>query len=411
MTRRDLLRHRGLRALLAAEIVSTTGTQMTWVALPWFVLTTTGSAARMSVVLATEAAAVGLLGLWGGAIAARMGSRRTMLVCDLVRAPLMAAIPVLHVLGLLRFPLLLVLVFAYGAFIAPYFGSQRAIVPDLVGEDPGLLGEATALLQAATRSTLVLGPPLAGVLIGVIGATTLLFVDAATFLVSFALVGLFVRPAVRARAERAEDRSVLAGLRFLRRERLLRVWTVAIVGIDVWWTVLFASLPVLVLTRYDGDARILGWLYGGFGAGCLVGSVFAFRFVRSADPLLLASTAILAQAAPIWLLPLPVPAGVLVGALFLSGLFNPIVNAPMGSVMLLRTPVVLRASAGSVPICLTAVLTPVALIAAGPLLGTVGARPVLLAAAAGQMAAVLLFSWAGLRERSRTRARAEPLAA
>jgi hypothetical protein len=192
-------------------------------------------------------------------------------------------------------------------------------------------------------------------------------------------------------------------VRFLRGEPLLRVWTVAIVGIDVCWNVLFAALPVLVLTRYGGHAAVLGWLFGGFGAGCLLGSVVAFRIVRSADALLLASTAILAQAAPIMLLPLPVPAGVLVGALAVSGLFNPIVNAPMGSVMLMRTPRVLRASAGSVTVCLTAVLTPAALMASGPALATVGARPVLLVAVVGQMLAVLLFAWAGLRERARTR--------
>ena len=118
------------------------------------------------------------------------------------------------------------------------------------------------------------------------------------------------------------------------------------------WNVLFASLPVLVLTHYGGRPELLGWLFGGFGAGCLAGSAVAFRIVGAADKLLLAAVAILAQMAPLWLLPLPVPAAVLVGAMALSGLFNPIVNAPMGAVMLTRTPAALRASAGSVPIVL-----------------------------------------------------------
>lgn len=48
----SVLRSTALRALLAAEVISTTGAQMTWVALPWFVLLTTGSATRMSVVMA-----------------------------------------------------------------------------------------------------------------------------------------------------------------------------------------------------------------------------------------------------------------------------------------------------------------------------------------------------------------------
>ena len=64
---------------------------MTWVALPWFVLTTTESAARMSIVLAVEAGAVAVEDL-GGGLATRLGARQTMLICDGVRAPLMAAI-------------------------------------------------------------------------------------------------------------------------------------------------------------------------------------------------------------------------------------------------------------------------------------------------------------------------------
>jgi hypothetical protein len=58
---RSLLRARGLRPLLAAQIVSGVGSQMTFLALPWFVLVTTGSAARMGVVLGVELLPVALL--------------------------------------------------------------------------------------------------------------------------------------------------------------------------------------------------------------------------------------------------------------------------------------------------------------------------------------------------------------
>src|ERR1700716_869792 len=51
MSRGEILRHRPLRALLAAEVISTTGSQMTWLALPWFVLTTTHSPARIASVM------------------------------------------------------------------------------------------------------------------------------------------------------------------------------------------------------------------------------------------------------------------------------------------------------------------------------------------------------------------------
>jgi hypothetical protein len=88
-----LLQDRRVSALLAAEVVSSIGTQMTWLALPWFVLTTTGSPQRMTYVIIAEVVPLAVFGFAGGAIADRLGNRRTMLVCDLARVPLMAAIP------------------------------------------------------------------------------------------------------------------------------------------------------------------------------------------------------------------------------------------------------------------------------------------------------------------------------
>jgi MFS family permease len=77
-----LLQARGLRPLLAAELVSSLGSQMTFLALPWFVLVTTGSATRMGVVLGVELIPIGLFGIPSGAVVARLGARRTMILCD-----------------------------------------------------------------------------------------------------------------------------------------------------------------------------------------------------------------------------------------------------------------------------------------------------------------------------------------
>src|SRR5919197_1148798 len=235
MTTAAVLRNRALLALLGREAISLAGSQMTWVALPWFVLTTTGSATRMAIVVAVEAAALGIVGFAAGNLAARLGPRRTMLIADAARAPLMAAIPALHLLDLLSLPLLLVIVFVVGAFGTPSFASKAAIVPAIVGEDEGAVAEANALLQIATRVPLILGPVLAGVLIGFIGATNVLIVDAATFVVGFLLLAAFVRVGDRVE-ETDEARGLSAGIRFLLGDRLLRPWAIAIVVGDVGWT-------------------------------------------------------------------------------------------------------------------------------------------------------------------------------
>ena len=292
----SLLRDRRLSALLGAEVISSLGTQMTWLALPWFVLRTTGSPQRMTWVLIAEIVPIALLGFWGGAIAARLGTRRTMLICDLARVPLLGAIPLLHGLGLLPFPVLLALVAASGIFIAPYNGVQRAVVPELVGEEHGDVATATALFQAANRLTILLGPA-RRVLIAVIGASNVLYVDAASYLVSFLLL---LGSCTHRGAGQEDERGVLAGVRFLFTDRLLRMWMPALTLLDVCWTLFFASLPVLVVTKYGADPHILGWLFGALGGGALVGALVALRIVRRVAPLALTAVAFPCQMAAMW---------------------------------------------------------------------------------------------------------------
>jgi MFS family permease len=398
----NVIRNRGLVGVLAREIVSLTGSQMTWVALPWFVLTTSGSPTRMTVVLAVEAAAVAIGGL-GGSLATKLGPRRTMLIADGVRAPLMAAIPVLHLADALSFPLLLALVAAVGVFATPSYASKSALLPDLVGEDEVRLGKANALLQTANRVTGILGPPLAGVLIGVFGATEVLLIDAATFVVGFALVAALV-PSSHAHddAER-EERGVRAVLRFIARDPLLRPWTAAFVIGDVAWLALFAATPVLVVDRFGEQPEIVGWIFAGFGIGAVLGNVVAFRILGSVDRLLLASLGEIGMAIPLWLFVFHVPPALLVAAMAAAGFANGLVNAPLHAIVQLRTPRHLRTGFYSVAITGTMVLGPIALVGTGPALEFVGVDPTLALIVGVDTLAVIAFAAAGLRFRASKR--------
>jgi MFS family permease len=398
------LRDKRISALLIAEVVSSLGTQMTWLALPWFVLRTSGSPQRMTWVIIAEILPVAVLGFWGGAIAARIGTRRTMLVCDLARAPLLAAIPFLHELGALSLPLLLALVAASGAFLAPYFGVQRAVVPELVGEEHADVARLTALFQAANRLTIFLGPPAAGVLIGTIGTARILYVDAATYLVSFALVGLFVHPpAVRLPQD---ERGVLAGVRFLLRDRLLRVWTPAFTALDVGWQLLFASLPVLVVRHYGANPHVLGWLFGGLGGGALAGALVALHVAPKLEPLTLGPAAFVFQMAAMWVLAIPAPWFVPLSAMVAGGFCMSLVNAPMQALVMLRIPRHLRPQAIASFGVFQCIGAPIGLLLAGVSLTHFDARAVLAAVLALQTVAIATIVTAAIAERSTLRAAA-----
>jgi MFS family permease len=393
-----MLRDRRLLALLVAETISTTGSQMTWLALPWFVLTTTGSAGRMVVVLAAEAAGVIVAGLPGGALLTRLGSRRTMMLADAVRFPLTLLIPVLHWSGALSFPVLLVLVFGIGALASPYFSAQRAIVPDLTGEDERTVSKANAYLQTAQRVTMLLGPASAGFLIAWFGAPSVIVIDAATFIVSFALVAGFVR-SVRA-VPPPEDRGrFLDGLRFFVRDPLLRGWSVGFIAGDAAWMAFFAAVPVLVVADYGADPRIAGWIFASFGVGAVLGNFGSMRLHDRADGLLLIGTLVYGQALPLWALVFHLPPLAISATLFVSGIFNGLVNPSIHALFTLRAPAEIRARVLGALGTVLMLSSPLGLAVSGPVLSTAGAHPVLIGFAAVQTAAMTLVSVVSLRAR------------
>lgn len=397
-SRPPVLRSLGLRALLAAETISTTGSQMTWLALPWFVLTTTGSAARMSIVVAAEAAAYAVFGIPSGSVIARLGARRTMIIADGLRAPVMLLVPMLHWAGLLSYPLLVIFAAVIGTLSTPYASAQRVIVPELLGEDEGAVSQANALFQGATRATFLLGPPLAGVLISVIGAPAVLVIDAATFAVAFVLIALFVPHVGRATGDgdQPDVGGLLAGIRYLRRDRLLSTWTLAITGGDAAWIVIFVGTPVLVVAHYGGQPELAGLIMGGFGAGALIGNALSYRFFGAGMPGPGIAAGALVQALPLWLLAMDVPDFALVAALVVSGIGNGLVNPTVHAMITLRPPPAIRAKVLAAVFTASVLGAPLALMAAGPAFAAFDSRAVMAAAAAVQLLAMLIVAASAL---------------
>jgi MFS family permease len=405
----NVLRVGSIRALLASDVISTTGAQMTWIALPWFVLTTTGSATRMSIAISAEAIGLALMAFVSVRLLSRFGSRATMLICDSLRGPLMLAIPILYWAGGLSFGLVVAVAFGIGALTAPYFPAERMIVPELVGEDERVVSQANSLFQASRRLTLLLGAPAAGVLIGVIGAPAVLLVDAATYLVSVALIAAFV-PATPPVEGDEETRSLRVGLRWVSRDPLVRAWRFALIVGDVAWQAIFIALPVLVVARYDAEPKIVGILFAAFGVGAVAGNAISYRLVKRVDGLTLIARVALGQALPLWLLVADIPAPVAVAVLGASGLANGIINPSLHAIITLRIPPRLRATVLTSLMTVYALAMPVGILGAGPLLDAFGVGPVFAVCAAVQTVVMLIVALAALRAREvdRVEAAVEP---
>jgi MFS family permease len=384
-------------ALVSAEVISILGSRMTYLALPWFVLVTTGSAAKMTYVLAAEILPMAIFGIPSGMVVERLGARRTMLVCDAARFPLLASLPLLHSADALSFPLLLALVFVLGCFMAPYFAAQRVILPELVGEDERTITQANSLVEGGTALAGLAGPALAGVLIPFLSAPNVLYVDAATYVVSFLLLAGFV-PKTKRLVGAASSGGVLAGIGFFVRDRLLAPLGATLIVLNFVGSAISATIPFYAFDAFE-SSRIAGLFYTAGGTGALVGSLAAMMVVKRTAPLRMAGLGMVAATLPLWLLPFGLPAWGVMGTLFLMMLFIPFVNGPVIGVITSRTPPELRPKVMTALISVSTLSVPLGFLTAGQLLGEWEPTRVFGAAAVGMTATALVFAAIALRHR------------
>jgi len=383
---------RPLAALFLAEVVSTTGSEIAAVALPWFVLVTTGSPVRMSVVMAAEFAGMTLFGIPSGRAASSLGPRRTMLASDLIRAPLVALIPALHWAGVLSFPVIAAVGLAIGAFFPAYQSSQLLVLTGLVGEDEVRLTRVGGLLGSVNETASFIGPAAGGLLVALLGPTATLMIDAGSYLVAFVLVASFV-PRTATPAGEEGRRGALEGLRFLRRDRFLLGTVVGVAVFEIGWTALMATLPVVARRRFHGTARLAGWFLASYGAGSVTGGLISSRARSAGDRT--ARFAVVAMAAATWPLLAPVPAWGVVLSVAAVGVCTGLFFPRFFAALTLRTPRHLRARVMASATTVMSATGPLGFVGAGVLLqGSTSALPgfALVAAATTVGAAIIVIS-------------------
>ncbi len=152
------------------------GNSLTFVAVPWFVVHTTGSAAKTGLSGGAIALALVLAGFFGGPMVDRLGFRRTSIAADVMSGVTVAMIPLLYDTVGLAFWQLLALVFLGSFFDAPGSSARLNLISDLARKTGMPRERANSAFQAMERSSLLVGPPLAGALRAAFGASNVLWI-------------------------------------------------------------------------------------------------------------------------------------------------------------------------------------------------------------------------------------------
>jgi MFS family permease len=395
---------------MAANAVSLTGNVFTLIAIPWFVLQTTGSASRTGLTSAVAALPFIIAGLFGGAIVDRVGFRRMSIIADIASSVTTALVPLMYVTVGLEFWQLLVLVFLGGILDTPGTTARAALLPDLAEKAGMRLERVNAFEQTVSRASYMLGAPLAGIVIAATSTTVALWFNAASFVVSAAIVALFI-PAVVATRERHSANVVregnavsrylddlVDGLRFIRRDSLILAIVVG-VAITNFLDAMVGLIYPVYAERMFGSAFDLGLLMAASGAGAVM-TTLAFAAVGHRLPR--RETYIgcfVLSAAMLFPLALTPPLAICVVAMFCKGIGAGPLNPILMTVNQERIPVALRGRVFGVITALAWIAIPAGRLGAGFLIEGIGLIPTLVAVACGYLVTTLsMFLVPALRQ-------------
>jgi MFS family permease len=256
------------RVFWSGQAVSFVGSEVSQFALPIVgIVTLKAAPAALGVLVAAGLVPNLLAPFFAGPIVDRVRKRGLMLGTDLLRAALVAAVPLLYVTGLLDLAALAVLAFATGTlsvlFDVAYFAFLPALVP------PADLVYANGRLEASRSGATLVGPGLAGALVQLLAAPFALLVDAATFLFSAATLGA-LRGVTAGEPEPAPPqrylRTVAEGFTAIARYPALRL-----LGLGSGAFNFFAAASMTVTALYV--IRGLGVAVGAYGVATALGGL------------------------------------------------------------------------------------------------------------------------------------------
>jgi len=385
---------------LTSEAVSLTGTRVSMIAIPWFVLTTTGSATQTGLVAFAEMAPLVALKALAGPLVDRVGARRVAITADVGSCIAVGLVPVLYASGVLSFPLLLALVALAGALRGPGDGAKQAMVPTLVDHGAVPMERATGLHSAVERTASMAGAALAGTLVALVGPTNALLVDAGTFLLSAVILALSTRSlgvSSDSAPSDAEDEVGRYGQRlregwdFLRRDPLL-LGIAVMVAVTNLFDMAYAAVLVPVWAKETGGgAASVGLIFAVFSGASIAGSVLAATWASRLPRYRTYLVAFLLCGAPRFVvLAIDAPLWVVLATAVVGGAAAGFINPVLGPVIFERIPPRLVGRVSSLTTALCWSLIPLGGLTGGLLVGGFGLSPALMACGVGYLIATML---------------------
>lgn len=273
----QLLRRRDYALLWGGATVSALGDGMSFVALVWLIIERGGGAPEIGWLSAVYTAPVVVGGLAAGIVLDRFDRRRVIAADNVIRGIAIASVPIAQVLGILTTAQLFVIAAIYGLLFMTSVAGIPSLIPAFVGEDD--LTTANAMESISYGIAGLIGPAFAGVVIALLGASTVLAIDAATyavFVVCLALIRGGGRPAdgdAATEAEAAAGSGIGPAVRFVLGAPAIVATTLMYMCLNVGGGISSVMLPIYSRDILAGGSETYGLLLSALTAGELIGVI------------------------------------------------------------------------------------------------------------------------------------------
>ncbi|MEV1321644.1 MFS transporter [Micromonospora arborensis] len=391
--------HPQLRRVLPGLAVSALGDGLAVVAVTWLAIQLAphdqrGTWIALAMAAYTLPSAAGTV-VFGRLLRGRSGAQLAGWDA-ILRASALAAIPLAHLTGVLTIGLYVVLLAASALLHSWGSAGRFTLIAELLPQRHHL--PANAVLGTIAGFATIVGPPLAGILIGWAGPVWVIAIDAATF-AALALTYRLALPATDTARRDERGASRTAGFTLIRRNPALLGLLVLSLGFFFLFGPVYVAMPIHITDDLHASATLLGIYYTAFGVGGLVGGVVA-GYLRY-WPLRVTTIGIVIGFG-ITMLPLGLgaPLGVSLPAFALAGLiWAPYMSTSMAlfqrSTSTAQLPAVLAANGA-----ILVLAVPLGTMLGGPLVGAIGARPTLLLCAVAIVALGLTAGAIAISRRS-----------
>ncbi|TMC75722.1 MAG: MFS transporter [Chloroflexi bacterium] len=257
------------------ETVSSFGNSITQFAMPLIVFKVTGSAIALGATLAIYTAPQLLFGLAIGAWTDRTDRKRLMITVDVLSALTIASVPLAAVAGVLSLWWIYAVTFVSSTLSIFFVAAEFGAIPSLVSGDE--LVTANGRIQASFAAASVLGPLVAGAALAFVPVETVLYVDAASYVVSALALSLIRRAFNASVIRRATSirQDIVEGLRYVLSHPVLRNISLMMALINMVDATVFAQLVLFSKEALGASDTQVGTLFAAGAAGVVVLSLAA----------------------------------------------------------------------------------------------------------------------------------------